>query len=76
VESRAARVVSYNRPAEEGGTLFGRTEQGASEFGNRLGNLCDLVKNWLTVQLHTFENFSEKANQFNAVLTGYPSLRP
>jgi hypothetical protein len=60
MESRALRVVAYNRPGDEEGTLFRRTGQGVPEFGNRLDNLRDLAKNRLAIQLRIFENSLKK----------------
>jgi hypothetical protein len=51
-----------NRFADEGGTLFGRTGQEVPEFGDRLRNPRDLAKDRIAVELHNFENFSEKVN--------------
>jgi hypothetical protein len=65
-----------NRFADERSTLFGRAGQEAPEFGDRLCNPGDLAKNQIAVERSDFENFSEKVNQFNAVSSGSPALRP
>jgi hypothetical protein len=36
--------------------------QEASEFEDRLRNRRDVAKNRIAVELHNFENFSEKVN--------------
>jgi hypothetical protein len=33
-----------------------------------------LAKNQIAVELHNFKNFSEKVNQFNAILGGFPTI--
>jgi hypothetical protein len=60
--------------ADEGGTLFGRAGQEAPEFGDHLRNPRDLAKNRIAIELHNFENFSEKINLFNAVSGGFPTI--
>jgi hypothetical protein len=59
---RASRVVVCNQFADQGGTFFGRAGQKALEFGDCLRNSCDLATNPIAVELHKFENFSEKVN--------------
>jgi hypothetical protein len=44
------------------------------EFGDRLRNPCDLAKNRIAVELHNFDNLSEKVNQFNAVSGAFPTI--
>jgi hypothetical protein len=55
--------------------LFGTTAPEAPEFGDRLGNPRDLVKNRLAIELHNFENFCENVNQFNVISDGSPTIQ-
>jgi hypothetical protein len=54
--------------------VFGRAGQEEPEFEDRLRKQRDLPKNRITVELHNFENFSEKVNQFNAVSGGFSTI--
>jgi hypothetical protein len=76
IQPSVAQLIVYNRFPDEEGTLFGRAGQEAPEFGDRLRNPRDLAKNRISVELHNFENFSEKAINSMLFQAVSPPLRP
>jgi hypothetical protein len=43
-------------------------------FGDRLHNPRESAKKWIAVELHNFENLSEKVNKFNVASGGFPII--